>query len=93
MNLNEIRRLLENFDQNEKENVLHQFQEIHQVGDRKSTFHTKKGDIFSLKNIRTYRPDLGLNASYYLDLINKKAPFNISKNKPLSKNLKKILKF
>jgi len=58
-----------------------------------SITNIKKGDIFSLKNIRTYRPDLGLSASYYLDLINKKAPFNISKNKPLSKNLKKILKF
>ena len=52
----------------------------------------KKGDIFSKKNIRTFRPEKGISASYYLDILNKKSPFDIKKNYPLPKKiLKKFL--
>ncbi len=47
----------------------------------------KKGDVFTKKNIKTFRPDKGLSASNYLEIINKRSPINISKNFPLPKNL------
>jgi len=49
----------------------------------------KKGEKFSALNIKTFRPNLGLSATHYFNLINKKSPYNIKKNKPLSKNLVK----
>jgi len=52
----------------------------------------KKGDILSKNNIRTFRPEKGILASYYLDILNKKSPINIKKNYPLPKKiLKKFL--
>ena len=52
----------------------------------------KKGDIFSKKNIRTFRPEKGISAGYYLDILNKKSPIDIKKNYPVPKKiLKKIL--
>ncbi len=51
----------------------------------------KKGDIFSKKNIKTYRPDVGLSAYYYLDILKKTSPININKNYPLPKLLLKKL--
>lgn len=47
----------------------------------------KKGEKFLTSNIKTFRPNIGLDASYYIDLLNKKSPSNIKKNYPLSKNL------
>ena len=52
----------------------------------------KKGDVLTKKNIKTFRPDKGLSASYYLEIINKKSPFNIKKNFPLPKSLIKSIK-
>ena len=52
----------------------------------------KKGEKFLVSNIKTYRPNLGLSAEFYLDLINKKSPINIKSNQPLNKNLLKLLK-
>lgn len=57
---------------------------------RRSIFaikNIKKGEKFSVKNIKTFRPNVGLSASYYLKLLNKRSPLNIKKNKPLSKTL------
>ena len=51
----------------------------------------KKGDAFGANNIKTLRPSLGLSASYYLKINNKKSPINIKKNVPLSKRLIKLL--
>tara|TARA_Y100000768_G_scaffold294270_1_gene228121 strand:+ start:66 stop:1103 length:1038 start_codon:yes stop_codon:yes gene_type:complete len=62
---------------------------------RRSIFavkNIKKGEKFLVSNIRTYRPNLGLSANYYLDLINKKSPINLKKNQPLNKNLFRLIK-
>ena len=47
----------------------------------------KKGDILSKKNIKTFRPEKGISASYYLDMLNKKSPIDIKKNYPLPKRI------
>ena len=48
----------------------------------------KKGDTLSKKNIRTFRPEKGISASYYLTMIqNKKSPINIKKNYPLPNHI------
>ena len=53
----------------------------------------KKGDRFSNKNISTFRPNIGLSASYYPYILGKKSPVNIEVNSVLNKNiLKKKLK-
>ena len=51
----------------------------------------KKGEKFLTSNIKTFRPNIGLDASHYIDLLNKKSPSNIKKNHPLSKGLLKKL--
>ena len=51
----------------------------------------KKGEKFSISNIKTFRPNLGLSASYFLEILNKKSPINIKQYKPLSKELLRIL--
>ncbi len=43
------------------------------------------GEKFTKKNIKTFRPDKGLSASFFLKIINKKSPIKISKGKPLNK--------
>ena len=45
------------------------------------------GEKFTKKNIKTFRPDKGLSASFFLKIINKKSPIKISKGKPLNKNI------
>ena len=52
----------------------------------------KKGELFSSNNIKRLRPGNGLSPIYFSKLINKKAPYNISKFSPLKKNLIKKLK-
>lgn len=49
----------------------------------------RKGQKFSEKNIKTFRPDVGLSSIHYLNLINKKSPKFIKKYKVLEKNLLK----
>ena len=49
----------------------------------------RKGQKFSEKNIKTFRPDVGLSSIHYLNLINKKSPKFIKKYKVLGKNLLK----
>ena len=51
----------------------------------------KKGEKFTTKNIKTFRPELGFYASYYLNILNKKSPYNIKIGKPLSKKIKSKL--
>ncbi len=43
----------------------------------------KKGEVFSKKNIKTFRPDKGLSASHFLNILGKKSPIEIKKNYPL----------
>jgi len=45
------------------------------------------GDLFSKKNIKTFRPEKGISASYYLNILNKKSPVAIKKNYPLPKKI------
>lgn len=47
----------------------------------------KKGDVFSKKNIKTFRPDKGLSASHFLKILGKKSSKNIKKFYPLPKSL------
>jgi pseudaminic acid synthase len=49
----------------------------------------KKGQKFSEKNIKTFRPDIGLSSMYFLKLINKKSPKLIKKYQVLDKNILK----
>ena len=56
-----------------------------------ATKNIKKGEKFTTKNIKTFRPELGLSASYYLNILNKKSPYNIKIGKPLSKKIKSKL--
>ena len=51
----------------------------------------KKGEKFSLKNIRVIRPGFGVHPIYFEKLINKKSPFNIRKQTSLKKRLLKKL--
>ena len=51
----------------------------------------KKGQKFTINNISTFRPDIGLSASFFPKIIGKKSPLNIKVNTVLSKGiLKKI---
>ena len=50
----------------------------------------KKGTKFTKKNIKTFRPAIGLSSSHFLRILNKKSPYNIIKGQPLSSRLKKI---
>ena len=47
----------------------------------------KKGEKFSKKNIQTFRPNIGLSASYFLNLLGRKSPLKINKSFPLPKSL------
>ncbi len=48
----------------------------------------KKGDKFTKKNIQTFRPDKGLSASFFLEILGKKSTIKIKKNYPLPRSLK-----
>ena len=52
----------------------------------------KKGEKFSLENIRRVRPSFGLEPIYYNSLIGKKSPINMSAATPLRKSLLQKLK-
>ena len=52
----------------------------------------KKGTKFDRNNIRVIRPGYGIAPKYYSKLINKKSPFNIKKEQPISMNFIKKLK-
>lgn len=47
----------------------------------------KKGEYFNEENIKTFRPNLGLSAEFFLNIIGKKSPQNINKNNPLPKKI------
>ncbi len=51
-----------------------------------------KGDSFSKENIRTFRPEKGISAAYFLDILKKKSPINIKKNYPLPKSIIRKIK-
>lgn len=50
-----------------------------------ATKNIKKGERFSEKNISTFRPDIGLSASFYSKIIGKKSQFNLKTNDVLKK--------
>tara|TARA_S200000501_G_C20855412_1_gene757525 strand:- start:53 stop:1084 length:1032 start_codon:yes stop_codon:yes gene_type:complete len=47
----------------------------------------KVGDVFTKKNIKTFRPDKGLSAEYFLDILNKKSSKNVKKFYPIPKSI------
>jgi pseudaminic acid synthase len=51
----------------------------------------KKGQKFTTSNIVTLRPNLGLGANYYPNLLGEKSPINISRNQVLKKKLKNFI--
>ncbi len=57
-----------------------------------STKNIKKGEKFTLNNIKRIRPGIGLPSSFYENILGKKSPYNINKEEPLKKNLIKLLK-
>ena len=50
----------------------------------------KKGDKFTIKNIKIIRPGYGLSPFFYDKIINKKSPFNIKSETPIKNSLLKI---
>jgi pseudaminic acid synthase len=57
-----------------------------------AVYEIKKGEKFTKKNIRVIRPGFGIQPVYFERLINKKSPFNIKSQTPLTKILLKKLK-
>ena len=57
-----------------------------------STKNIKKGEKFTLNNIKRIRPGIGLPSLFYENILGKKSPYNINKEEPLKKNLIKLLK-
>jgi pseudaminic acid synthase len=57
-----------------------------------AVYDIKKGEKFTKKNIRVIRPGFGIQPVYFERLINKKSPFNIKSQTPLTKMLLKKLK-
>ena len=51
-----------------------------------------KGEKFSENNIKTFRPNIGLSASFFNDIIGKKSPKNIKAKKPIGKNILGLIK-
>ena len=49
----------------------------------------KKNEKFSKNNIKSFRPDVGLSASFYLKILGRKSPIFIKKNNVLKKGLQK----
>lgn len=49
----------------------------------------KKNEKFSRNNIKSFRPDVGLSASFYLKILGQKSPIFIKKNNVLKKSLQK----
>ncbi len=49
----------------------------------------KKNERFSKNNIKSFRPDVGLSASFYLKILGRKSPIFIKKNNVLKKGLQK----
>ncbi len=61
---------------------------------RRSIFASKdikKGEKFTVHNIRRVRPNNGLDPIYYEKILNKKSPISIKKNEPLKKTIIKKL--
>jgi len=52
----------------------------------------KKGEKFSVNNIRRIRPGHGLEPKYYNELLKNKSPFNFTKGDPITKRVLKSLK-
>lgn len=60
---------------------------------RRSIFsiqNIRKGEKFTIKNIKTLRPSIGLSASYYENVLGKKSLINIKAGKPLLSNWVKM---
>ena len=75
------------FFRNQNENKNLQFRRsIYAIRD------IKKGEKFSLKNIKVIRPGFGVHPIYFEKLINKKSPFNIRNQTSLKKSLLNKLK-
>jgi len=75
------------FYRNKSENHSSQFRRsIYAVLD------IKKGEKFTIKNIRVIRPGFGIQPFYFEKLINKKSPFNINRETPLKESLLKKLR-
>ena len=64
---------------NEKKLLMHR-RSIYSIAD------IKKGDIFSLKNIKAIRPNFGLEGNHFFDIVGKKAKKNIAIYQPISKS-------
>ena len=52
----------------------------------------KKGEKFSIENIRVIRPGYGLAPKFFDKILNKKCPFNVVKNEPLKPTILKYIK-
>ena len=73
-----------------KESFYRSKSELENLIFRRSIFaikNIKKGEKFTKINIKTFRPNIGLSADKYLELIKKKAPYNINKHSAIKKNI------
>jgi sialic acid synthase SpsE len=96
---NEIKKFIKEINDThnliKKKDFIRGRQELKNMIFRRSIFsikNIKKGEKFSTNNIKTFRPNIGLSASFYLKILNKTSPLNIKKNYPLNKNLIRLIK-
>ena len=96
---NEIKKFIKEINDThnliKKKDFIRGRQELKNIIFRRSIFsikNIKKGEKFSTNNIKTFRPNIGLSASFYLKILNKTSPLNIKKNYPLNKNLIRLIK-
>lgn len=78
--INDISYSLQNKNNNNLNNYNIKF--------RRSIFASKninKNEIIDKKNIKTLRPNVGISAEHYFDILNKKSLRNIKKNSPIFK--------
>ena len=60
------------------------------VGKRRSLYvveRVRKGDVFTARNVRSVRPELGLKPKYYHDVLGKTATTDIDRGVPLTKDM------
>jgi len=93
--LNYKNELLGTYKLLEKKNFYRNKSELKNLIFRRSIFaikDIKKGEKFTSLNIRTFRPNIGLGANYYFNIIKKRAPYNINKYSVIKKNIFNISK-
>ena len=93
--LNYKKDLVNSFKLLEREEFYRSKSELKNLIYRRSIYAIKnieKGEKFNKSNVKTFRPNLGLGAESYLELLKQKAPYKIKENTVIKKNILKYFK-